>query len=97
MFWILLTTFATIEFMNTSQFIIPDNHAINIMSFRGHTILKGADEVNFTKNGSIACSFYWEGSGKNYKGIWTTRKSEVTAVGSYQIQGNTLMTKLIMN
>lgn len=51
---------------------------------------KGIDEVNFTKNGSISCSFYWECSGKNYNGVWTTRKSEATAVGSYQIQGNTL-------
>lgn len=52
---------------------------------------KSIDEFNFAKGGTILGYFYWEGSGKSgYPLTYQTRKSEVLAIGSYQIQGNTL-------
>ena len=51
---------------------------------------KSTDQFDFTKNGSVTVHTYWECNGKNYKGIWETRKSEVFAVGTYRLDSNVL-------
>lgn len=53
--------------------------------------LKSIDEVDFSRNGTIIGYFYWERSGKSgYPLAWKTAKSEVLAIGSYQVHENIL-------